>query len=136
MEKATNVGQFLSRGIMAKAIADKHFPQDCPEREVLLDIDCVFTLLWEMIHSLERTRSHLELVRSITVTLPEDREIITLALTLEKMAAKEQDKDRAETLKRSSEVLHIWYRLYLNLWQLMGVSDELRFRIGQPEGYS
>ena len=132
---AKSVNEFLGLGIDAKLIADKHFPHDCPERFKLLDINSAFAILWNLHYSLERTRDQIELVRSIT--LPKDREVVELALYLENIAATLDGRAEAQkVLKRASEVLHIWYRLYLNLEQLMETSAALRFGLARPESES
>jgi hypothetical protein len=128
---AKSINEFLGLGIDAKRIADKHFPNDCPERIQLLDIDNAFSILWNLHYSLEQTRDKIELIRSLT--LPNDRDVIELALFLENIAASLDRGAVAESaVKRASEVLHIWYRLYLNLEQLMETSAALRLGIGNP----
>lgn len=131
---AKSINEFLGLGLDAKLIADKHFPHDCPERFQLLDINSAFSILWNLHYSLERTRDKIELVRSIT--LPKDREVVELALYLENIAATLHDPEAQKGLKRASEVLHIWYRLYLNLEQLMETSAALRFGLARPESES
>jgi hypothetical protein len=131
-----SIHQLLGLGLDAKILADKHFPEDCRERSVLLEITNAFAILWNLHYSLERTRDKMEMVRLIT--LPKDREVIELALYLENITAslgrgKEAEK---KVLKRSSEVLHIWYRLYLNLEQLMEVSAALRLGMEPPASES
>jgi hypothetical protein len=130
-----SIHEFLGLGLDAKLIADKHFPHDCPERFQLLDINNAFAILWNLHYSLERTRDKMELIRSIT--LPKDREVIELALYLENIAASLDRGTEAENaVKRASEVLHIWYRLYLNLEQLMEVSAALRLGMESPASES
>jgi hypothetical protein len=132
---AKSINEFLGLGLDAKLIADKHFPHDCPERFKLLDIDNAFSILWNLHYSLEQTRDKMELIRSIT--LPKDRDVIELALHLENIAANlEKGTEREKVIKRASEVLHIWYRLYLNLEQLMEASAALRLGMERPESES
>ncbi|WP_263349998.1 hypothetical protein [Acidicapsa acidisoli] len=131
---AKNIHEFLGLGLDAKLIADKHFPHDCPERFKLLDILNGFAILWNLHYSLERTRDKMEQIRAIT--LPKDREVIELALYLEDIAATLKDAEAEKVVKRASEVLHIWYRLYLNLEQLMEVSAALRLGMESPESES
>ncbi len=132
---AKSVNEFLGLGLDAKLIADKHFPHDCPERFKLLDILNAFAILWNLHYSLERTRDQMERIRSIT--LPKDREVIELALYLEKIAATlDKDAEAQKVVKRASEVLHIWYELYLNLEQLMETSAALRLGMESPASES
>ena len=132
---AKNIHEFLGLGLDAKLIADKHFPHDCPERFKLLDILNAFAILWNLHYSLERTLDKIELVRSIT--LPKDREVIELALYLENIAASlDRGTEAEKAVKRASEVLHIWYRLYLNLEQLMEASAALRLGMESPASES
>jgi hypothetical protein len=132
---AKSINEFLGLGIDAKLIADKHFPHDCRERSQLLDINSAFAILWNLHYSLEQTRDKIELIRSIT--LPKDREVIELALYLENIAATlDRDPEAKKVVKRASEVLHIWYRLYLNLEQLMEVSAALRLGLESPASES
>src|ERR1019366_2756454 len=130
---AKSINEFLGLGLDAKLIADKHFPHDCPERFKLLDILNAFAILWNLHYSLERTLDKIELVRSIT--LPKDREVIEIALFLDNIAASlDRGIEAEKVVKRASEVLHIWYRLYLNLEQLMEASAALR--LGRSEEHT
>jgi hypothetical protein len=132
---AKSINEFLGLGLDAKLIADMHFPHDCPERFKLLDINNAFSILWNLHYSLERTRDKIELIRSIT--LPKDREVIEIALYLENIAASlDRGTEAEKAVKRASEVLHIWYRLYLNLEQLMEVSAALRLGMESPASES
>jgi len=132
---AKSINEFLGLGLDAKLIADKHFPHDCPERFKLLDILNAFAILWNLHYSLERTLDKIELVRSIT--LPKDREVIELALYLENIAASlDRGTEAEKAVKRASEILHIWYRLYLNLEQLMEASAALRLGMESPASES
>jgi hypothetical protein len=132
--QAKGINEILGLGVEAKILADKKFPHDCPERFLLLDIERAFSMLWELHYSLEQTRDKVELVRSITV--PKEREVIELALYLENISASRlgAGTDAGKAVKRASEVLHIWYRLYLNLEQLLEVSAAMRFGLDRPDG--
>lgn len=130
-----SIHEFLGLGLDAKLIADKHFPEECRERCALLEINNAFSILWNLHYSLERTRDQIELVRSIT--LPKDREVIHLALYLENIAASLDKGTEAEkTVKRASEVLRIWYQLYLSLEELMEASAALRLGLESPASES
>ncbi len=72
-----------------------------------------------------------------SITLPKDREVIELALYLENIAASlDRGTEAEKAVKRASEVLHIWYRLYLNLEQLMEASAALRLGMESPASES
>jgi hypothetical protein len=130
-----SIHEFLGLGLDAKILADKHFPEDCRERCVLLEINNAFAILWNLHYSLERTRDQIEFVRAIN--LPKDREVIELALYLENIAANpDRDKEIRKVVKRASEVLRIWYQLYLALEQLMEVSAALRLGMEPPASES
>lgn len=128
-----SVHELFGLGLQVKMLADKHFPRDCPERFLLLEIDNAFSILWNFHFSLQQTQDKIELVRSRIV--PTDREIIELALTYEKLAEKHPSElETGKTFKRTGEILHIWYRLYLDLEQLLEVSAALRFGLERPDG--
>jgi hypothetical protein len=131
--QSKSINEFLGRGIEAKLLADRRFPEECPERSLLLDIENSFVILWNLHYSLEQTLDKIELVRSLT--LPKDREVIELALFLGNIAASlDRGTEAEKAVKRASEVLHIWYRLYLNLEQLLEVSAAMRFGLDRPDG--
>jgi hypothetical protein len=133
--QSKSINEFLGLGIDAKLLADKHFPDACRERDILLEIDNAFAILWNLHFNLERTRDQIEMVRSIT--LPKDREVIEIALHLENIAANlEKGTEREQVIKRASEVLRIWYQLYLSLEELMEVSAALRLGMETPAGES
>lgn len=133
-----SVNDLFANDAPLRYIADKHFPNDCYERYVLLKAADSYGQLAMFHFNLRKTHEHIELIRSIGV--PDEKAVLKLAVRLEHATERLQCTDpkvaeeAANAIKQASELMHIWYRLYLNLDRLLEISADFRFLGDQPKG--
>jgi hypothetical protein len=133
-----SVSDLFGNDAPLRYIADKHFPDDCYERYVLLKAADSYGQLAMYHFDLRQTQEHIELIRSIG--FPDEKAVLQLAVRLQYATERVQStdpkvaEDGAAAIKQASELMHIWYRLYLNLDRLLKISANFLFLGDRPEG--
>ncbi len=128
----TSSHQFCGASAGLRAIADKHFKDDCFERRKLLEVSEYFNQLWMLHYQLKRIEERLECIRGIAA--PEPVLIKQLAMYLDNIAPTVRGDEAANAVRKASGMLHIWSDVHINLDALMHASDELRFLADVPAG--
>lgn len=120
-------------------LAKKYFADGSHDHTFMVTLAASLNQLYLLHHSLNRIQHHIDRVHAIQ--LPDKKVVNQLSCFLENIAdtlSRKTDNDSAleaaKAVKQASELLHIWYCLYLNLEQLADVSKELRFAGIQPVG--
>lgn len=120
-------------------VANKHFPDECYERYLLLKTSDMFNQLAAFTYHLARARTVIEGIRSLG--LPDKSSIMYYSLymanisaAMAKQAVTKDDKEAAEAVKRMAEFLDTWYSLYLTLECLMDITADFHFLTNRPKG--
>jgi hypothetical protein len=129
----TSASNFYGQDASLRHIADKHFPNDCLDRWLLLEAADSFDHILPLYHQLELIRQQLE--RLAAIEMPDSVDIRYMATCLERSSraiAKHDEESRL--LKRASAVLTVWCDLTFSLRELLALSRDYRVLDCQPGG--
>ncbi|MEK7994712.1 MAG: hypothetical protein AAB403_12985 [Planctomycetota bacterium] len=134
-----SINDLFENAAPLRYVANKHFPNECYERYLLLKVADSYGQLAMFTFHLTQARKHIEHIRSIG--LPDKSAIMyfahymeNISAALTKQATSDADNDAAKAVKQVGEFLHVWYSLCLALDPLMEISADFLFLTDQPKG--
>lgn len=118
---------FIIASAELDVLARRNFPEGSSEREFLLALSKSLTEVHFLNHYLKRVHDHIDRVHALNV--PDEQAVLRLSIRLADISetlVTWTHHDAARTAKQSSDLLRVWYDLYLSLHMLMDASKELR----------
>lgn len=123
-----SINKIASLGTGAHLLAQDHFPNDGPERRLLLEINDTLSQLWSVHFGLEATIKQVDEMRRLS--LDEQLDVMEMSLMLEGMAFDcDIGSAKQETLARAAKLMLGWYKLSRDFDDLRSVSESFRHAV-------